>query len=281
MPIPKPVHIETQDLKYFAFRRETYLAWTIWAILSVLAGLFLGAFGVAASLIILAYLLLSTMLKIYHKLQVEQVQHYWQTEALFSLYSSLKIEHPLPPMRLWAASPDFVILAVSLIREHQPAIVLEVGSGVSTIVSAYALKENGSGQLISLEHEENFSQVTAANLATHQLDGIASVRYAPLKPLAISGQTQPWYDTAAIDSLPGPINLLVVDGPPSGTATQARYPALPMLFDQLAPGAYVLVDDFMRDDEYTMVNRWLDDYNLKVVRTFANEKGAAILQKTR
>ena len=54
-----------------------------------------------------------------------------------------------------------------------------------------------------------------------------------------------------------------------------------MLFDQLAPGAYVLVDDFMRDDEYTMVNRWLDDYNLKVVRTFANEKGAAILQKTR
>jgi predicted O-methyltransferase YrrM len=278
MPVPKPTHIEEHDPKFITFRRDVYIKWAAWSVFTIIAGLLLQGFGVALSLVILAYLLLSTALRLYHKLQVEQVQHYWQTEALFSLYSTLKIAHPLPPMRLWAASPDFVVLAVSLIREHRPQVVLEVGSGVSTIISSYALQELGEGQLISLEHEAQFAEVTSSNLIAHRLDHIASVRYAPLKPLNLNGASQPWYDVAALDNIP-PVDLLVVDGPPSGTAEMARYPALPVLFERLKPGAYILVDDFMRDDEYAMVNKWLDEFNLKVVRTFANEKGAAILQK--
>ena len=279
MPVPKPTHIEEHDPKFIRFRRDVYIKWAAWGVFTIIAGLLLQGFGVALSLVILAYLLLSTVLRLYHKLQVEQIQHYWQTEALFSLYSTLKIAHPLPPMRLWAASPDFVVLAVSLIREHRPQVVLEVGSGVSTIISSYALQELGEGQLISLEHEAQFTEVTASNLVAHRLDHIASVRYAPLKPLTLNGVSRPWYDTAALDNLP-PVDLLVVDGPPSGTAEMARYPALPVLFIHLKPGAYILVDDFMRDDEYAMVNKWMDEFNLKVVRTFANEKGAAILQKS-
>lgn len=279
MPVPKPTHIEEHDPKFIAFRRDIYIKWAAWAVFTIIAGLLLQGFGVALSLVILAYLLLSTALRLYHKLQVEQIQHYWQTEALFSLYSTLKIAHPLPPMRLWAASPDFVVLAVSLIREHKPNVVLEVGSGVSTIVSSYALQDVGQGHLISLEHEQQFAEVTAANLVAHRLDHIGSVRYAQLKSITLNGNDQPWYDTAVLADLP-PVDFLVVDGPPSGTADMARYPALPMLFDRLKPGAYILVDDFMRDDEYAMVNRWLDEFKLTVVRTYANEKGAAILQKS-
>ncbi len=279
MPVAKPTHIEESDPKFFAFRRDVYIKWAAWGVFTIIAGLLLDGFGVALSLVMLAYLLLSTALRLYHKLQVEQVQHYWQIEALFSLYSTLKIAHPLPPMRLWAASPDFVILAVSLIREHRPQVVLEIGSGVSTIVSSYALQELGEGQLISLEHEQQFADITAANITAHRLDHIASVRYAPLKSVMLNGVSRPWYDTAALENIP-PVDLLVVDGPPSGTFDLARYPALPMVFDLLKPGAYILVDDFMRDDEYAMVNKWLDEFDLKVVRTFANEKGAAILQKS-
>jgi predicted O-methyltransferase YrrM len=182
-------------------------------------------------------------------------------------------------MRLWAASPDFVILAVSLIREYKPGLVLEIGSGVSTIISGYALNEIGDGQLISLEHEAHFAEVTAGNVASHNLSHIATVLHAPLKLLNHHANSQLWYDTAALDHLPEPIDLLVVDGPPSGTAPMARYPALPVLYDRLKPGAYILVDDFMRDDEYTMVNRWLDEFDLTIVRTYANEKGAVILRK--
>jgi predicted O-methyltransferase YrrM len=182
-------------------------------------------------------------------------------------------------MRLWAASPDFVNIAVALIREHRPQLVVEIGSGVSTLVSAYALRANGSGKLISLEHEATFTEVTARNLHSHQLDSIASVRHAPLQNLTIGQVDHPWYTTDALPDLPDQIDLLVVDGPPSGTAAMARYPALPVLYDRLKVGAYVLVDDFMRDDEYAMVNRWLDDYDLTVIRAYANEKGAVILRK--
>jgi predicted O-methyltransferase YrrM len=279
MPIPRPIHIETQDPKFFAFRQQTYYQWGLWLILSLLVVYFLDTFGLLLSLIGLGYLLLTTMLNLYHKIQIEQVQHYWQTEALFSLYATLKIRQPLPPMRLWAASPDFVTQAVTLIREHRPDLMVEIGSGVSTLISGYTLQEVGSGQLISLEHDAQFAETTAANLVTHQLTDVASVRHAPLQDTPVGSRTQPWYDLGALEDLPGPIDLLVVDGPPSGTCDMARYPALPLLFLRLRPGAYILVDDFMRDDEYAMVNRWVADYDLQVVRTFANEKGAAILQK--
>ncbi|MBZ0303267.1 MAG: class I SAM-dependent methyltransferase [Anaerolineae bacterium] len=280
MPVDKPAQIEEHDPKFYTFRRDVYLQWAVWAVFAIVAGFLLGGFGVALSLVILGYLLLSTLLRIYHKLQIEQVRHYWQTEALFSLYSTLKIAHPLPPMRLWAASPDFVNLAVSLIREHQPRLVVEIGSGVSTLVSAYALQEIGAGQLISLEHEAAFTQITASNLTAHRLEAVAEVHHTPLRSLTLNDEPFRWYDTAALENLPAPIDLLIVDGPPSGTGPLARYPALPVLYERLRPGAYILVDDFLRDDEHHMVNRWLDAYDLIVVQTFANEKGAAILQKS-
>ncbi|MBL8155708.1 MAG: class I SAM-dependent methyltransferase [Anaerolineae bacterium] len=231
------------------------------------------------ALITLGGLLLDTLLRVYHQLQVENIQHYWQIEAVFSLYSTLKIDHPLPPMRLWAASPDFLVLSIALIKRHKPGIVVEIGSGVSTIVNSYALREAGRGSLIALEHEENFAAITADNLIAHQLSSLAQVIYAPLKPVWVDGREFLWYDREQLADIPA-IDLLIVDGPPEKTGPLARLPALSVLFDKLNDGAYILVDDFMRTDEHTMVSQWVQAFPLQVVRTYANEKGAAILRKT-
>lgn len=279
MHIRKPVHIETQDPRFFAFRREVALLWLVWGGLSLAAWRFWGDIALLLSLIGLGALLLYYLLRVYHKLQVEQFQHYWQTEALFSLYSSVPITRPLPPLRLWAASPDFVVLDVALIKQHRPRVILEIGSGVSTLIAGYCLREIGEGIVVSLEHDERFAQSTAENIIQHGLQDFAQVIYAPLKPISLSQTTHLWYDTSQLASLP-PIDLLIVDGPPEKTQVMARYPAVPILFNKLANGALILVDDFMRPDEYEMVNQWLRDYNLTIVNTFANEKGAAILRKT-
>ncbi len=278
MPVQKPTHIEEKDPKFILRQQELLNNWLLWAGISVIAWLIFHEIALLFSLIALGGLLLHTIIKVYHKLQVEQIQHYWQTEALFSIYASLKITHPLPPMRLWAASPDFLILAISLIKRHKPKVIFEVGSGVSTILNGYALRETGGGTVISLEHEQEFAAVTSDNLTAHGLDDVARVVYAPLKPIKIGGQDRLWYDLSQIADIP-PIDFLIVDGPPEKTGELARYPALPMLFDKLNDGAYILVDDFMRGDEHTMVNLWLDQYDLEVVRSLANEKGAVILQK--
>lgn len=278
MPVEKPTHIEERDPRYIERRQQIFNNWLLWALASVIAWVFFRDVALLFSLIVLGGLVLDSLLKVYHKLQVENIQHYWQTEALFSIYSSLKISHPLPPMRLWAASPDFLTLGISLIKRHRPRVVFEVGSGVSTILNAYALREVDGETLISLEHEDQFAAITRDNLAAHDLTELARVIHAPLKPIAVSGQQRLWYDTAAFQDLPL-IDLLIVDGPPEKTAELARYPALPLLFAKLNPGAYILVDDFMRADEHTMVNLWLDEFDLEVVRTYANEKGAAVLRK--
>jgi predicted O-methyltransferase YrrM len=279
MPIPKPRHIEAQDPKYFAFRRDVLGWWVMWGGLSVATWLIWGDIAVIGSLVAFGGMVLWVMLRLYHKLQIEQFHHYWQTEALFSLYSAVPISKPLPPMRLWAASPDFVTLIVSAIKYNRPQVVFEVGSGISTIVTGYCLRELGSGRVLSLEHDRRFSQVTADNIIGHGLEDVAQVIYAPLKPTTIKTDIYLWYDLSVLENIP-PIDLLVVDGPPEGTQRMARYPALPLLFSKLNDDAIVLVDDFMRDDEHKMVNEWLDEFKLTVIGSFANEKGAVILRKT-
>lgn len=279
MSLQRPQHIETQDPRFFAFRRRTLTLWLVWSLFTVASALIMGSLGLALSLVLLGGLLLETALQIYHRLQIDQVRHYWQTEALFSLFASLNIRHPLPPMRLWAASPDYINHLIALIRQHRPAQILEIGSGVSSIIGGYALREVGGGSLITLEHEEQFAGVTVGNIREHQVDDIVQVIYAPLKDYRIGERAHRWYDLDRIPSTMPGIDLLVVDGPPEGTQEMARFPALPLLFDRLNPGALILVDDFLRDDEYAMVQEWIATYNLRVIKALANEKGVAILQK--
>jgi hypothetical protein len=73
-----------------------------------------------------------------------------------------------------------------------------------------------------------------------------------------------WYDQTAletgIDSALGgaAIELLVVDGPPAYAQGHglARYPALPVLHDRLAPSATIILDDAERPGEREIIRRW-------------------------
>jgi len=59
-----------------------------------------------------------------------------QVQALHSLYAELDLPQGLPPTRRWAASPDFLLLLTRRVRRTKPALVVECGSGTSTIVLA-------------------------------------------------------------------------------------------------------------------------------------------------
>lgn len=55
----------------------------------------------------------------------------------------------------------------SIVRAKKPKLVLEYGSGVSTILLAQALWQNGSGRLISLENAPEWVEVTRSRLPDH------------------------------------------------------------------------------------------------------------------
>ncbi|MEQ8674224.1 MAG: class I SAM-dependent methyltransferase [Aggregatilineales bacterium] len=277
--IKKPRHVESRDRSYSLFRRKIIALWVSSLSLSLISVTLLGSIGYTVPLVLISALLIYIILTLYHRTQIESFHHYRQLEALTSIHALIKVRHPLPPMRIWAISPDFALLVLSLVTINRPKHIVELGSGTSTLISSYALQKIGEGKVTSLEHLAQFAKESERGVAKHGFEGTATVVHAPLKTWEKDGQIWKWYDIkdkSALDK----IDLLIVDGPPGFTCKLARYPALPELYDQLNEGAFILVDDVMRDDETEMINRWLDEFNLEIVEIIPNEKGAAILRKT-
>lgn len=195
-----------------------------------------------------------------------------QVESLAWLRDELQLRTPLPPTRGSAAAPDALLELVRLIDRNHVRSVLELGSGVSTIVMARRLQQAGAGRVVALEHIPEYAAATRAELSAQGLEAVASVVDAPLVDHAIDGSTWSWYELGP--GVPERIELLFIDGPPKPVATQARYPALPLLRERLAPGAVALLDDGNRPDERAMVRRWAAEIDGLLVEELPLAKGA-------
>ena len=209
----------------------------------------------------------------------QQDGHFRQIEALFSLFRMIKPRYPLPPLGGWAIAPDFANLLISHIHEHAPKVILELGSGTSTLIAAYGVKEHGEGKIYSLEHSKECATNTTNMLKKHGLQDMAEVIHAPLKTIVLGEEKWLWYDTQQISSIPA-IDLLIVDGPPKKIQKMGRYPALPLLFEKLSENATVLLDDSKRKDETKIVERWLSNFHELQCEWVETERGTAILRKT-
>ena len=185
----------------------------------------------------------------------ELAQTYRQIEALVMLTKCLPLRHPLPPMRGFAVSPDLALLLYELVHEHRPSLVVECGSGVSSLVIGYALKALGAGHLISFEHEARAAERSVALVGRHGLE--------------------------VEETLVGKrAHLVFIDGPPGSLQPLARYPALRRLAPFLAPDAVVVLDDVARPDEWAITERWLREDPRLTLQRIAHEKGTAILTRS-
>lgn len=212
------------------------------------------------------------------KVNSAELRLYRQIEALNGLNALIRPSVPLPPLRGWAGSPDFLLeLARSVLRK-KPKTIVECSSGASTIVAARCCQLNGSGHVFSLEHEASFGQATRDRLKEAGLEEWATVLDAPLETHEIGGERFPWYSLAG---LPGQsIDALVIDGPPQALGPIARYPAGPRLLPRMSQGALVLVDDADRPGEQEMLRRWSREIPGFVRHVAYAEKGLVILEKT-
>src|SRR5271169_6156880 len=161
------------------------------------------------------------------ELKQEIKQTFRQLEALQNLSAVLPANDVLPATRGWAASPDLLMVLVDLVITERPSLVVECGSGASTLWLALAMRRFGiDGRIIALDHDPVFGARTRDLLARHNVRDLAEVRDAPLESFSLDGETYSWYARRAWEDLKG-IDLLFVDGPPATTGHQARYPALP------------------------------------------------------
>ena len=209
------------------------------------------------------------------RVEVAMATQYEQVEALIALYASLDIRRPLPPLRGSRISPDFARELVLMVLDTKPATIVELGSGASTVVAGYALRKNAKGNIISLDHEACWYRKSSALVRAHGLDDVATVVHAPLRIYSIAGASWTWYDMAALEGV-GPIDLMLVDGPPTGQAS--RYPALPLLHERLSPAAVIMLDDATRPEEVEVVRRWTEEFGPFAVDYFKTETGLSVLR---
>ncbi|MFZ4124056.1 MAG: O-methyltransferase [Candidatus Planktophila sp.] len=199
----------------------------------------------------------------------EQIWHsYRQGEALQQLFALLKFDVAIPPTRSWAASPDLLLTIAELVRTHKPRLVVELGSGVSTLIVAKA----GGRKVISIDNSEEFAAKTRDMLKVHKVRGV-EVRVAALKPHK-SGVD--WYDTTKLSSLTK-IDMLIIDGPPGSKNPDARKPALTELIKKLSPKAIVIIDDVKRTGERDLAEAFAKALPNHTLNILDHEKGTAVI----
>ncbi|WP_168801362.1 class I SAM-dependent methyltransferase [Glycomyces buryatensis] len=202
---------------------------------------------------------------------------YSQVDGLLALYRDIDPDQALPPMHGWAVAPDFARYLFTEVTGGKYERVVECGSGSTTVILAYAMRTMGTGHVVAIENNPHFAAVTRHMLAERGLSAWAEVIDAPLAEVDIDGNPWRWYDTSKLPE--GPIDLLLVDGPPGQTGPLARYPALPLLADRLAPDAVVMLDDASRKDEQKIKRRWLEEFPEYGHKLLRNDHGTFVLRR--
>jgi predicted O-methyltransferase YrrM len=222
---------------------------------------------------------LATVRRIESSLGTELKQTFRQIEAMQNLSALLPAGEVLPATRGWAASPDLLLTLVDQVISKRPSLIVECGSGASTLWLALALRKFGiEGRVIALDHEPVFAAKTRDFLARHGVSDLAQVRDAPLEEFTLAGGTYPWYARSAWEDLAG-IDLLFVDGPPAATGPKARFPALPLLGKALSPAATLVLDDLVVPDMQETLRLWLDAHPGFSSEILPLEKKAALLSR--
>ena len=176
------------------------------------------------------------------------------SSAVSFLYNQICPEDPIWFQRGWAASPELLVEVYRQILDKKPRLVLDIGSGLTTLIAAFALKKNGRGHVVALEHEPGFAEETSALLRKHNLGDWGSLEFSRLVDRRVGSERYSWYD-ARMEFF-APIELMIVDGPPGNSGKLARYPAVPLLRKRLAPSSVIILDDLHRPDEREIFQKW-------------------------
>ena len=227
--------------------------WTAWMLVTDQWSLFE---PVVIFLLLIIYGVIERGLRI---LRDAKVRSDLDQQGVTALYAILKPNKPLPEVGGFALGGGNCAMLMRIILNEKPEFIVELGSGVSTVIIAYCIKRLKKGKVVSFEHDSGFAEQTRRMLRYHGLDNIATVIHAPLVEFEGDSE-QLWYNKNKV-IVESSVDMLFVDGPPRRSAKLARYPAMSHFSGKLSSGAIVMLDDSSRKEEQKIIKKWLEEYD--------------------
>ena len=155
----------------------------------------------------------------------------------------------LPNLGSWKADTGLLNLVADHILTAKPKIVVEFGTGASTLIVARALEMAGGGTLISFDQHDDFVDETREWLGRIRARRRSSARCLwSTRPMAGRACGTIMARCPAID-------LMLIDGPP-WTIHPFTRGAASSLFGRIAPGGTIMLDDAARPGERIVARRW-------------------------
>lgn len=228
-------------------------------------------------------IILVTLLHVYRSLEKRQEIHQGKQQAYAQILHLIKPQATLPPMTHWAATPELALELIHQMMIHRPKSVVELGSGCSSLIMGYMLKQQAeNGHIFSIDHDREYALKTRRDVSLHGLEAHVTVLDAPLESQSSIGPQDHqtiWYQLTGL-TLPDSIDLLVVDGPPEKASPWVRYPAVPVFADKLSDKAIIVLHDTHRKDETAIVHAWMKVLPDATVEWKHTDKGIAILTRS-
>ncbi|MDN3651812.1 hypothetical protein QWY77_03405 [Thalassotalea ponticola] len=229
---------------------------------------------------------------IVNKFQTGLLNSVKQIESYIGVQNYLETGNLAMDYHGWPISSDIALFLLNKIERNNYDLIIEFGSGTSTLLFAKALKnkqqhklqnsaprlesvevlnDNTPGkyldlpkQIVTFEHNKKYFEKTMTSLTDAGVNELVDLIHAPLVDCRVNGQDFLYYSCESMLNqlkhvFAGRVAkvLVLIDGPPAKTGPLARLPGVPLLLNYLANHQLdIVLDDFNRQEEKDIVQSW-------------------------
>ena len=145
--------------------------------------------------------------------------------------------------------------------------VLELGGGVSTIVSAKVIKANKlSSNLVVVDNDSSYIKILQDICKAEYIDDVITFIHAPIKEIEIDDKKYQWYDNKIFQEnlMDKKFDLILVDGPLAHKKYNRynRFPAIRYIKPLLEEKYSIYLDDVNRRGEHRIIKQWSNELNI-------------------
>ena len=170
----------------------------------------------------------------------------------------------------YSSSPEMLEELFNRIVAEKPKTILELGSGLSTLIASYAVKKNGYGRVASWDSLETRASGNREIINSHNQEIFSEIHHVQTREKPDNLDQFVWYDMEPETGL----NFLIIDDSIEQPGVPEAKDAIRALKSHLEPGCTILLHDRIRPAAKDTIPFWLDNNEdlllIHTIRTTTN-----------